>query len=132
MGDRIQISGLAALVSGRCEGGGEGGQVTVYRRDRLPGRPGRQTKRKKMKMIPYTPSLETPTHYSPSLLLHGRRIETRGQMESRGIRFERRANLDGMIHDAVGPAFESVDFDEPGIFCEQTGNVVGEAKVTGA
>ena len=40
-------------------------------------------------------------------------------MESRGIRFERRADLDGMIHNAAGPAFEAVDFDEPGIFCEQ-------------
>lgn len=71
-----------------------------------------------MKMRPYTPTEDTPITYTPALVPHGYRVETKAQMEKRGIVFKRREDLDGRIHNAVGPAWESVDFDEPGIFCE--------------
>ena len=70
-------------------------------------------------MIPYSPASDGSTHFQPALLQHGHRPETRGQMEARGIVFIPRPDLDGKIHNQVGLAFESLDFDEPGIFCEQ-------------
>jgi hypothetical protein len=73
-----------------------------------------------MKMYPYTPTANADGHYEPALLEHGHRIETKAQMESRGIVFKRRADLDGKIHKQAGPAWESTDFDEPGIFCAST------------
>lgn len=71
-----------------------------------------------MKMYPYTPTPDTEGHYEPALLVDGQRIETKAQMESRWVVFKRREDLDGMIHNQTGPAWESTDFDEPGIFCE--------------
>lgn len=69
-----------------------------------------------MKMYPYTPASDSNL-YEPALCAHGTRIETKRQMESRGIVFKRREDLDGMILNQTGPAYESLDFDEPGVFC---------------
>ena len=71
------------------------------------------------KMIPYTPTPENTGEYQPALLSHGYKLETRKQMEARGIVFTRREDLDGMIWNQAGPAFEVQTFGEEGIFCEQ-------------
>ena len=71
------------------------------------------------KMIPYTPTPENAGEYQPALLSHGHKLETRKQMEARGITFDRREDLDGMIRSQVGPCFEAKTFGEEGIFCEQ-------------